>query len=90
MNSYPSTSRLRAAIRQRELQENRRTLQLNDVWRPRARTALQITCMEGRCWVTREGDPADYLLEPGMSFSVRSRDGVVAQALADGTVLLVE
>lgn len=90
MNSYPTTCRTGAHPQRRASQENRRTLQLNDVWRPNVRVDSQITCTEGRCWITRIGDPADYLLEPGMSLSARSRDGMVVQALAAGTIMLVE
>jgi hypothetical protein len=69
--------------------ESHRVLQLNEVWRPKADRPLLLTCLQGRCWVTRAGEATDYLLEAGKSITAQPRQGTVLQALEAGTVLAV-
>jgi len=45
--------------------------------------ARQLRCTAGELWLTRAGDPADYLLRPGETFRIAAGDDVVAQALED-------
>jgi hypothetical protein len=43
-----------------------------------------IACLQGRLWVTQEGDLNDYVIYPGESFWVTRPGTVVVQALEDG------
>ena len=45
--------------------------------------ARLVRCTAGELWLTRAGDPADYLLRPGETFRIAAGDDVVAQALED-------
>jgi hypothetical protein len=44
---------------------------------------LAIECRQGILWVTQEGDPKDYILEPGQRFVVARRGSVVVEACSD-------
>lgn len=44
----------------------------------------QLTVLQGHLWLTRDRDPADYVLAPGDRRVVGAREGVVIQALASG------
>ncbi len=44
---------------------------------------LSIACLEGILWITQEGDPRDYVLEPGQRFVIARRGSVVIEACAD-------
>ena len=41
----------------------------------------KLVCLEGRLWLTRDGDGEDYILGPGQRFVARHGDRVVVQAL---------
>jgi hypothetical protein len=43
-----------------------------------------IACLQGRLWVTQEGDLNDYVLYPGESFWITRPGTVIVQALDDG------
>ncbi len=45
------------------------------------RPGSEIRCLEGILWVTQEGDPRDYILEPGETFVTHRKGKVVLQAL---------
>lgn len=45
-----------------------------------------LTCLQGRLYVTQEGDWTDYVLTPGQEFTVTRRGLVVVQALDESTV----
>ncbi|MGV3570363.1 MAG: DUF2917 domain-containing protein [Ramlibacter sp.] len=49
---------------------------------------LRITCMDGTAWLTREGDPRDYVLEPGDQQLVRRGDALVLLGMPSATVLV--
>jgi hypothetical protein len=44
---------------------------------------LSIACMEGILWITQEGDPKDYIVEPGQRYVITRRGSVVIEACAD-------
>jgi hypothetical protein len=44
---------------------------------------LSIACMEGILWITQEGDPKDYVIEPGQRYVIARRGSVVIEACAD-------
>ena len=48
-------------------------------------SARRLRCTAGELWLTRAGDPSDYLLCAGESFRIAAGEDVVAQALADAT-----
>jgi hypothetical protein len=43
-----------------------------------------LTALGGRLWVTRDGDPNDYVLEPGQRIAVGRGDQVTVGAWQDG------
>lgn len=49
---------------------------------------LRITCMDGTAWLTREGDPRDYVLEAGDQQLVRRGDALVLLGMPSATVLV--
>jgi hypothetical protein len=44
---------------------------------------LAIESRQGTLWVTQEGDPKDYILEPGQRLVVTRRGTLVVQAFSD-------
>lgn len=44
----------------------------------------QITCTDGKLWVTQENDMTDYILNRGEIFWVTNSGKVVVQAMQDG------
>lgn len=87
MNTYPNARRIWGRPRTGFTTENQRLLQGNEVWRLGISRPLLLTCTRGRCWITRTGDPTDYLLEAGMTFAAQPRQVVVIQALQPGTII---
>lgn len=51
---------------------------------------LTIRCHEGKLWLTRTGDPQDYLLLAGEAFTAKSGGAIVLQAMDDAVVGLAE
>lgn len=49
----------------------------------RARKGSRLTCLTGSLWVTRRGDPADYVLAAGESLALDS--ALVVQAIDEGS-----
>jgi len=49
---------------------------------------LRITCINGTAWLTREGDPRDYVLDPGDQQLVRRGDALVLLGMPSATVLV--
>lgn len=43
-----------------------------------------LTVLQGQLWLTRDGDPADYVLAPGDRMTITAREGVVIQSFAAG------
>jgi len=43
------------------------------------RLAGEFAVVSGRVWVTRRGDPDDYVIEPGQRFVVKASDEVVIE-----------
>ncbi|MCE9671605.1 DUF2917 domain-containing protein [Myxococcus stipitatus] len=50
---------------------------------------LSLTCAEGLLWLTFEGDPRDYVLEPGVTVRLARAGHVVAQALRPSRLRVV-
>ena len=48
-----------------------------------------IICLHGECWVTQEGNYADYRLIPGETFPVSRRGRLIVQAMRDGAKVRV-
>lgn len=46
------------------------------------------TCVEGRIWVTRDGNRNEKVLEAGESFTTEDRNRVILQALSPSRVFL--
>ncbi|MBI5014783.1 MAG: DUF2917 domain-containing protein [Deltaproteobacteria bacterium] len=44
---------------------------------------VTLRCLEGVCWVTREGDERDHVLRPGDSFRSDSPGRIVVWAVTD-------
>lgn len=42
---------------------------------------LALECRAGILWVTRDGDPADYILEPGQRLDLQRGDKAAVQAM---------
>lgn len=42
---------------------------------------LEMECRAGILWVTRDGDPADYILEPGQKLALHRGDKGAVMAL---------
>lgn len=53
-----------------------------------ASEASTLACVKGRIWVTREGDPEDYLLEAGENMVLKGHGRVVVQSLLDSSLVL--
>lgn len=49
---------------------------------------LRITCMDGTAWLTREGDPRDYVLDAGDQQMVRRGDVLVLLGMPSATVVV--
>jgi hypothetical protein len=45
------------------------------------RSGEVISCLNGRLWITQEGDLRDYVLEPGQEFWVTRAGTMIVQAL---------
>ena len=52
--------------------------------------AVQLRVLRGCVWITRDGCPADLVLEAGAAFDQRPGAPVLVHALADAEVLIVE
>lgn len=48
----------------------------------------RISCREGRCWITQEGDSRDYILNEGSSLSVTTTGRLVVTAMGPCRILL--
>jgi hypothetical protein len=53
------------------------------------RGRVPVTCRTGRIWATVARDPADRVLEPGETVTVRGPGKLVLQALRTSTVRVV-
>jgi hypothetical protein len=49
---------------------------------------VTVTCLDGTCWLTQEGDALDHLLGAGMSHTVTTRGLTIVQAFNDCIVEL--
>ena len=49
-----------------------------------------VMCTAGALWLTQEGDPHDYILKAGQSFTLNQRGIVLVQGLPRGKALLLE
>lgn len=87
MNTFPTARRTVGRPQSVSTSDNSRLLELHELWSPEISRPQLLTCAQGRCWITRTGDPTDYLLEPGMTFTVRPSQGVLVQALQTRTVI---
>jgi hypothetical protein len=55
------------------------------------RPHMQIKAVSGTLWVTQQGDPTDYFLAAGETFTPKQRSGLlVVQAMQDATLRVVE
>lgn len=48
-----------------------------------------LVCLEGELWLTRDGDPEDYILGAGNCLHLGSRDQAMVQALQSSRVRLI-
>lgn len=48
-----------------------------------------LVCLEGELWLTRDGDPEDYILGAGNCLHLGSRDQTMVQALQSSRVRLI-
>ncbi|MCC2670610.1 MAG: hypothetical protein K0Q72_3081 [Armatimonadetes bacterium] len=55
-----------------------------------ARAEGTLRCLVGRCWVTRAGDPRDYLLLAGEEYTVSAHESVVVEALDTAWIAVSE
>ncbi len=62
------------------------TLQANDSFRVKRRDT-RIACLSGVVWVTREGDPCDFILAPGDS--LESGNGLTVATALERAVIKV-
>ena len=51
--------------------------------------ALTLICLEGSLWLTRDGDPEDYIVNSGQRLALKPGDKAVANALAASRIRLV-
>ncbi|MGV3724088.1 MAG: DUF2917 domain-containing protein [Actinomycetota bacterium] len=52
----------------------------------RAHGIASIRCLEGQCWLTRTGDPRDYLLTAGDTFATARNETLFVQALGTASI----
>lgn len=52
------------------------------------RPPATVTCLQGTCWLTQEGDALDHLLGAGMSHVLGRRGLTLIQAFSDCVVAL--
>jgi hypothetical protein len=58
-----------------------------DLWKLHpAQRGVHIRCLEGRTWVTCEGDQEDLILSPDEECTVQARGLVLISALSEATV----
>lgn len=50
---------------------------------------VTLAGVQGRCWVTQQGDRKDYLLVPGKTLTFRGPGRLVFEAVADSATLAV-
>ncbi len=48
-----------------------------------------LVCLEGELWLTRDGDPEDYILGAGNSLHLRRGDQAMVQALRSSRLRLI-
>jgi hypothetical protein len=51
---------------------------------------LAVSCEEGAVWLTLDGDPRDFVLEPGERFETEDHGRVLIYALADSRISVAE
>ena len=51
--------------------------------------AMCIQCLDGRLWITQQGDAEDYLLAPGESFIVTHPGQVLVQGQPEGRLIIL-
>lgn len=49
---------------------------------------VTVTCLQGTCWLTQEGDALDHLLGAGMAHQVTARGLTIIQAFSECIVEL--
>jgi hypothetical protein len=49
-------------------------------------SGLTVTCDEGVLWLTVDGDPRDFVLEPGQTFETQDHGRVLIYALAPSRI----
>lgn len=63
-------------------------LAAGDLLRLTAVRPITVTCLNGTCWLTQEGDALDHLLGAGMAHTVSGRGLTIVQAFSDCVVEL--
>jgi hypothetical protein len=48
-----------------------------------------LVCLDGELWLTRDGDPEDYILGAGSSLYLGRKDQAMVQALRPSQVRLI-
>ncbi len=56
-----------------------------DLEQPRA----SVTCTAGTLWLTQQGDPQDYVLVAGQTFTLSQRGTVLVQGVPCGTARIL-
>jgi hypothetical protein len=49
-----------------------------------------VACLRGCLWVTRDGEPDDHIVEPGMQYTVAGSATMLVHAMADARCLIVQ
>jgi hypothetical protein len=49
-----------------------------------------VTCVRGIVWLTHEGTPGDYVLQPGQAFVVEQRGLLLAQGLREAVLQITD
>jgi hypothetical protein len=52
------------------------------------RPGMSIVCLDGRLWVTQEGDAVDHILEAGERFEVASHGALIISAFGQADYLI--
>ena len=47
---------------------------------------LAVSCHSGRLWLTQPGDPNDYMITPGESFTITRKGKIAVTAMDDARV----
>jgi hypothetical protein len=53
-------------------------------------SGLTVTCVQGVVWLTIDGDPRDFVLEPGQTFETQDHGRVLIYALARSRISIAD